>query len=73
MRGKAFLAPYMIFISTTLLAGDFPDFITKNRKYYITRFDKVPAVSADTYRLDVKDFVENPQEQKRDRRPVYEW
>jgi DMSO/TMAO reductase YedYZ molybdopterin-dependent catalytic subunit len=38
----------------------FPDFITSNRDYYVTRIDGIPEVDPSTYRLTVSGLVETP-------------
>lgn len=37
----------------------FPDFITKNEDYYITRIGDVPEIDRDTYRLEISGLVDN--------------
>jgi hypothetical protein len=39
---------------------EFPDFITSNEDYYITRIGDVPEIEPETYRLEVKGFIQNP-------------
>ncbi len=52
----------IVLCSPVLLPGeDFPDFITKNEDYYITRIGSVPQIDAGRYRLTVKGFVKNPR------------
>lgn len=41
--------------------NNFPEFITPNKEYYITRIGKVPKIDPDSYRLEVKGFVESPK------------
>ncbi len=41
--------------------GEYPDFITPNDKYYITRIGDVPQIDAKTYRLKVTGLVRNPR------------
>ena len=40
---------------------NFPDFITKNEDYFITRIDGVPTIDREEYHLDITGFVENPR------------
>ncbi|HUV09198.1 MAG TPA: molybdopterin-dependent oxidoreductase, partial [Spirochaetia bacterium] len=44
-----------------LKEGGFPDFITSNEDYYITRIGDVPKIDAATYRLEVKGLIEHPK------------
>ncbi len=37
----------------------FPEFITSNNNYYVTRIGKVPDIAPETYRLEISGFVEN--------------
>jgi len=39
---------------------EFPDFITKNEDYFVTRIGGVPNIDRDTYQLDIKGLVDNP-------------
>jgi DMSO/TMAO reductase YedYZ molybdopterin-dependent catalytic subunit len=39
---------------------DFPDFITSNTDYYVTRIGSVPVIDPDTYRLEITGLVDNP-------------
>ena len=41
-------------------AGSYPDFITKNKDYFITRIDDVPAIDAASYVLKVSGLVNMP-------------
>ena len=41
-------------------AGNYPDFITKNKDYFITRIDDVPAIDAASYGLKISGLVSNP-------------
>ena len=41
-------------------SGEFPDFITKNEDYFVTRIGSVPAINRDTYRLDIGGLIDNP-------------
>lgn len=43
-----------------ILTGEFPDFITKNEDYFVTRIDEVPQIDADTYRLKITGLVDSP-------------
>lgn len=38
----------------------FPDYITSNEDYYVTRIDGIPEIDASTYALEVKGLVERP-------------
>ena len=38
----------------------FPDFITSNKDYYVTRIGKLPDIKEDKYRLEVTGLVEKP-------------
>jgi len=40
--------------------GQFPDFITSNEDYYITRIGKLPDVKGSEYRLEVTGLVDKP-------------
>lgn len=39
----------------------FPDFITSNKNYYVTRIGEVPQIDASTYSLEVKGLVDRPR------------
>lgn len=39
----------------------FPDFITSNENYYVTRIGEVPQIDASTYSLEVKGLVDHPR------------
>ena len=41
-------------------SGEFPDFITENEDYFVTRIGSVPAINRDTYRLDIVGLIDNP-------------
>jgi DMSO/TMAO reductase YedYZ molybdopterin-dependent catalytic subunit len=41
--------------------GEFPDFITKNEDYFITRIGDVPQINSETYRLNVWGQIDNPK------------
>ncbi|MFW9887291.1 MAG: molybdopterin-dependent oxidoreductase [Candidatus Thorarchaeota archaeon] len=41
-------------------SSQYPDFITKNEDYFITRIGGVPQIDRDTYRLEVYGLVESP-------------
>jgi hypothetical protein len=41
--------------------GGYPDFITPNDQYYITRIDSVPQIDGTTYKLNVTGLVKNPR------------
>ena len=38
----------------------YPDFITENQDYYVTRIGALPEINADTYTLNVRGLVDNP-------------
>ena len=38
----------------------YPDFITSNEEYYVTRIGKIPNIDPDTYRLEVTGLVATP-------------
>ncbi len=38
----------------------FPDFFTKNEDYFVTRIGGVPDIDRDTYRLEIKGLIDNP-------------
>lgn len=40
--------------------SEFPDFITKNEDYFVTRIGTVPNINRDTYRLEISGRIENP-------------
>jgi DMSO/TMAO reductase YedYZ molybdopterin-dependent catalytic subunit len=39
--------------------SEFPDFITKNEDYFITRIRDVPEIDRDSYRLEIRGLVDN--------------
>ena len=39
----------------------FPDFVTANKDYYITRIGDVPQVNADSFRLEITGLVDTPR------------
>jgi DMSO/TMAO reductase YedYZ molybdopterin-dependent catalytic subunit len=41
-------------------SSDFPDFITSNEDYFVTRIGAVPEINRDTYQLEIKGLIENP-------------
>lgn len=41
--------------------GDYPDFVTSNEDYYVTRIKSVPTIDETTYRLTVKGLVKRPR------------
>jgi len=49
-------------VSTAVAQDGFPDFITSNDDYYVTRIGRVPKISADEYRLEITGKVDNPKE-----------
>ena len=40
--------------------SEFPDFITKNEDYFVTRIGGVPQIDRDTYRLEIHGLIDNP-------------
>jgi DMSO/TMAO reductase YedYZ molybdopterin-dependent catalytic subunit len=40
--------------------SEFPDFITSNEDYFVTRIGSVPTINGDTYQLEVNGLVDNP-------------
>ncbi len=48
------------FLSQGEISSEFPDFITSNQDYFVTRIGSVPAIDRDTYRLEVRGLVDNP-------------
>ena len=40
--------------------SEFPDFITANEDYFITRIGGVPEINRDTYRLEINGLIDNP-------------
>ncbi len=42
--------------------GPYPDFITSNEDYFITRIGSVPEIDPSTYRLSITGLVKNPRE-----------
>jgi DMSO/TMAO reductase YedYZ molybdopterin-dependent catalytic subunit len=45
----------------TIRRNDFPDFITANEDYYVTRIGDVPEIDGESYRLEIKGLIKNPQ------------
>ena len=45
----------------TPVTGEFPDFITANEDYFITRIGDVPSIDGETYELNITGLVENPR------------
>jgi DMSO/TMAO reductase YedYZ molybdopterin-dependent catalytic subunit len=45
----------------TPVTGEFPDFITANEDYFITRIGDVPSIDGETYALSITGLVENPR------------
>ncbi|MDF1539479.1 MAG: molybdopterin-dependent oxidoreductase [Candidatus Thorarchaeota archaeon] len=41
-------------------SSEFPDFITKNEDYFVTRIGAVPVIDRVTYRLEIKGLIDNP-------------
>ena len=39
----------------------FPDFITANNKYYVTRIGEIPQIDGSSYSLEVKGLVRRPR------------
>jgi hypothetical protein len=40
--------------------SEFPDFITKNEDYFVTRIGAVPEINRDTYRLEIHGLIDTP-------------
>jgi hypothetical protein len=40
--------------------SEFPDFITSNEDYFVTRIGAVPDINRDTYRLEITGLIDNP-------------
>jgi len=67
---KNYILPFMIVVSVVLSscsvptdgAGEagYPDFITTNEDYYVTRIGKIPKIDPKTYRLEVTGLVDTP-------------
>jgi DMSO/TMAO reductase YedYZ molybdopterin-dependent catalytic subunit len=64
----AMVATSVILIGTSPLSigegddsSEFPDFITKNEDYFITRIGGVPEIDRDTYRLEMTGLIDNPK------------
>lgn len=45
----------------TPVTGEFPDFITANEDYFITRIGDVPSIDGETYALNITGLVEHPR------------
>ena len=43
------------------VTGEFPDFITENEDYFVTRIGSVPDIDEETYELTITGLVENPR------------
>jgi len=43
------------------VTGEFPDFITENEDYFVTRIGSVPDIDEATYELTITGLVENPR------------
>jgi DMSO/TMAO reductase YedYZ molybdopterin-dependent catalytic subunit len=54
-------APYAISGNHTSFVPAYPDFITANKDYFITRIGDVPQVNADSFRLEITGLVETPK------------
>jgi len=68
---KRYMFPFIIAITCAAVsscsapadgtdAAGYPDFVTSNADYYVTRIGKVPNIDPGTYRLEVKGLVETP-------------
>jgi len=44
------------------VTSPFPDFITANEDYFVTRIGSVPDINRDTYRLEVHGLIDTPKE-----------
>lgn len=69
MKKKVYIKTALLLIIVLTLAAcsktetveGFPEFITPNDKYYVTRIGKVPEIDPETYRLEITGLVENPR------------
>jgi hypothetical protein len=66
MKRYPFLFVFLLLLLSSILACEhseaaFPDFITPNDEYYVTRIGGVPKIDAGEYRLEVKGLVEKPR------------
>lgn len=48
------------FLPLWVFAGGFPDFITTNEDYYVTRIGKLPDIKEPGYRLEITGLVDRP-------------
>ena len=63
MRLFKLVVPVLVvaFLPFSVFAGDgFPDFITSNDDYYITRIGKLPNIKESEYRLEITGLVDKP-------------
>ncbi len=63
MRGVRMILLFLcisIIPSGVMADGDFPDFITANDDYYITRIGNLPDIDGDLWRLEVTGLVDKP-------------
>ncbi len=64
MKSKALLMALVVMLlgmSSQRETEDFPDYITKNDDYYVTRIGRVPKIDEDNYRLQVNGAIQNPK------------
>ncbi|MHA2179685.1 MAG: molybdopterin-dependent oxidoreductase [Candidatus Thorarchaeota archaeon] len=47
-------------LSIAQIDDRFPDFITKNEDYFVTRIGTVPEIDRDTYQLEIMGLIDNP-------------
>ena len=68
---KRYLFPFIIIVLCVVISScsapaddmgesGYPDFITTNEDYYVTRIGKIPQIDPETYRLEVKGLVDTP-------------
>ena len=43
------------------VTSPFPDFITANEDYFVTRIGSVPDINRDTYRLEIHGLIDTPR------------
>lgn len=53
---------YTLNSNNTFGLSTFPDFITKNEDYYVTRIGSVPQIDTNTYKLKVWGQIDNPKD-----------
>jgi hypothetical protein len=55
------LSAFFLVSPFSAVGDEFPDFITSNEDYYVTRIGKVPEIDANEYRLEVAGLVKAPR------------